>query len=353
MDDEVTHFCRAISAITDAMGATARWQDVIESILGSIVHDLGYRAASVRQLDAEHRTLVLIGSIGLSTEYLAKGAVEVEKSALDREVLKGNLVEIADTSSDSRLQYPEAAVIEGISSILAAPLSLRDQVTGVLRVYSSQPRLAPEIERHFLLSVGRLTARALSDAQRAEAFRNISSEINSSLDIQAVLAAILRHTVQDLNYKGGVIRLLSRSGQELELVAATGLSQAYLSKGAVEVERSAMDQKVLQGELVTLYDLACDAGHQYPEEALKEGIRSVQSLPLMTPERSGAGGHKVIGVLRVYSSQPHRFSMDEVSFLQVIANLGAIALENARLYHEIHGRIDSLRPDEDGWQRIL
>jgi GAF domain-containing protein len=335
------------------MGATARWQEVIDSILRSIVQDLGYRAASVRQLDAEHRTLVLIGSLGLSPEYLAKGAVEVEKSALDREALQGNLVEIPDTRCDPRLQYPEAAVTEGIQSILAAPLSLKDCVMGVLRVYSSQPRLAPEIEKHFLLSVGKLTARALSDAQRAEALRNISSQINSSLDIQAVLTAILRRTVQDLNYKGGIIRLLSRTGHELELVAATGLSQAYLSKGAVEVERSGMDRKVLQGELVTIYDLASDPGHQYPQEALKEGIRSVQSLPLMTPERSGAGGTKVIGVLRVYSSQPHRFSDEEVSFLQVIANLGAIALENARLYHEIHGRMDSLQPDEDGWQRIL
>ncbi len=335
------------------MGATARWQDVLDSILQSIVHDLGYRAASVRQLDAERRTLVLSGSIGLSAGYLAKGAVEVDKSALDREVLQGNVVEIPDTRSDPRLQYPEAAVQEGVFSLLAAPLSLRDRVTGVLRVYSSQPRSATELEKHFLLSVGRLTARALGDAQRAEALRNISNQINSSLDVQEVLTAILRRTVEDLNYKGGIIRLLSRSGQELELVAATGLSQAYLSKGAVEVERSRMDQRVLQGELVTIYDLASDPGHQYPQEALREGIRSVQSLPLMAPERAGTGPHKVIGVFRVYSSQPQRFSDEEVSFLQVIANLGAIALENARLYHEIHGRIDSLQPDEDGWQRIL
>jgi len=58
-------------------------------------------------------------------------------------------------------------------------------------------------------------------------------------------------------------------------------------------------------------------------------------------------------VLRVYSSQPHRFSDDEISFLQIIAGLGAIALQNARLHDELHLRVDSLQPDEDGWQRIL
>ena len=73
----------------------------------------------------------------------------------------------------------------------------------------------------------------------------------------------------------------------------------------------------------------------------------------VAPDRSAAGGQKVIGVLRVYSSQPHRFSEDEVSFLQVIANLGSIALQNAQLYDELHRSIDALQPDEDGWHRIV
>jgi GAF domain-containing protein len=353
LDDQIIRLCRAISAVTDAMGSTAKWQDVLHSILRALVDELGYRAASVRQLNAERRTLVLIGSIGLSEGYLAKGAVEVDKSGLDRQVLEGNLVEIGDVREDTRLQYPDAAVQEGIGSILAAPLALRDRVIGVLRVYSSEPHVAPETEKHFLQSVGKLTARALVNAQYSEAMRNISSQINSTLDLQAVLAAMLQRTVDELNYKGGIVRLLSPAGQYLELVAATGLSQAYLSKGLINVERSAMDQKVLQGELVTVYDVASDPGCQYPQEALREGIRSIQSVPLIAPDRSDAKGHKVIGVLRVYSSQPRRFSDDEVSFLQIIASLGAIALQNARLYHELTRRVDSLQPDEDGWQRII
>ncbi len=353
MDDQIIRLCRAIAAVTDAMGSTAKWPDVLDSILHALVDELGYKAASVRQLDAERRALVLMGALGLSENYLAKGAVEVDKSGLDRRVLEGDLVEIHDVRDDPRLQYPEAAVQEGIGSLIAAPLALRGRVTGVLRVYSSQARVAPETEKHFLQSVGKLTARALIGAQHSEAMRNISRQITSSLDMQAVLTAILARTVDELNYRGGIVRLLTPTGQRLELVAATGLSQSYLSKGAVDVERSAMDQRVLQGEPVTIYDVAADPGYQYPKEALKEGIRSIQSVPMIAPDRSDPRGHKVIGVLRVYSSQPHRFSEDEVSFLQTIASLGAIALENARLYHELDRRVDSLQPDENGWQRIM
>ncbi len=353
MDDQIARLCRAIAAVTDAMEATARWQDVLASILRSVVDELGYKAASVRRLDAEHRTFVLSGAVGLSEAYLAKGAVEVEKSGVDRDVMEGRLVEIADVRNDSRLQYPEAVVVEGIGSIIAAPLALKDRVIGVLRVYSGQPREAPDTEKHFVQSVGKLTARALINAQRYEAMRSISQQINSSLDLQEVLTVILQRTVQELNYKGGIIRLLTPTGQHLELAAATGVSQAYLSKGVVDVERSEIDQKILQGNSVTVYDVASDPGYQYPREALQEGIRSIQSVPLVAPDRSAPGGTKVIGVLRVYSSQPHRFGKDEVAFLHFIANLGAIALKNARLFDELSRRVNSLQPDEDGWHRLV
>ncbi len=353
MENHIIRLCRAISAVTDAMVSTAGWQDVLDSILHALVDEFGYMAASVRQLDAERRTLVLAGALGLSEEYLAKGSVQVEKSGLDQEVLEGTLVEIADARDDPRLQYPDAAAREGIGSILAAPLALRDRVTGVLRVYSRTARAAAETEKHFLQSVAKLTARALINAKHSEAMRNISRHISSSLDTQAVLTAMLERTVDELNYKGGAIRLLDAGGQHLELVAATGLSQAYLSKGVIDVERSGMDQRVLRGELVTIYDVADNTGYQYPQEALREGIRSIESIPLVVPDRSDSKGRKVIGVLRVYSSQPHRFSDDEISFLQNVASLGAIALQNALLYNELHRRVDSLQPDEDGWHRIL
>jgi len=353
LEGQVIRFCRAISAVTDAMGSLAHWREVLDSILHALVEELGYRAASVRQLDAERQTLVLVGALGLSEDYLSKGAVEIERSALDREVLEGRLVEVADVRNDARLQYPAEAEREGIGSILAAPLSLKGQVTGVLRAYSAEPRVATDTETHFLLSVGKLTARALASARQSEALLNISRQVNSSLDLQAVLTAILHQTVEELNYRGAIIRLISPTGQRLELVAATGLSQAYLNKGAVELEHSGIDRRVLQGEAVTIYDVAGEPGYQYPREALEEGIRSVQAVPLIAPDRAEPGGRKVIGVLRVYSSQPRRFGDEDVSFLQVVANLGAIALENARMFHELNRRIDSLQPDEDGWHRLL
>ncbi|MBU0734590.1 MAG: HAMP domain-containing histidine kinase, partial [Proteobacteria bacterium] len=68
-----------------------------------------------------------------------------------------------------------------------------------------------------------------------------------------------------------------------------------------------------------------DPGLQYPEEARREGLVSVLSLPLK-------GRAKVIGTLRLYTGEKRTFSQDEIDFLSALAAQGAISLENARIY---------------------
>jgi signal transduction protein with GAF and PtsI domain len=350
-EEVANRFCAALSSIADAMMPTGNWRAVLDRILRSLVDNLGYKAASARRLDAEHRTLVLCGAVGLSEAYLDKGSIELDKSGIDREVLSGMVIDISDAACDPRLQYPEAAAQEGIGSILAAPLALRDRSIGVLRVYSGEPRTADAIEKKFLQSVAKLAARALVMSHRIELLHNLARQVNSSLDPQVVLSEMLQNTVDELNFKGGIVRLLDRAGERLELVAATGVTQAYLNKGPVSVGQSAMDRSVLQGNAVTIYDVMAEPGYQYPEEALKEGIRSVQSIPLATMD-PGSGQARIFGVLRIYSAQPHRFGEDEIAFLQSIANLGAVALENARLHQQLMQRVDAQKLDEEGWYRI-
>jgi GAF domain-containing protein len=53
-------------------------------------------------------------------------------------------------------------------------------------------------------------------------------------------------------------------------------------------------------------------------------------------------GEKPIGVLRVYSGEIRRFDADEVQFLEAVANLSAIALENARLHQALQTDYDLL-----------
>jgi GAF domain-containing protein len=174
----------------------------------------------------------------------------------------------------------------------------------------------------------------------------VAAEINSSLKLNDVLKALLRNVIEEVNCKAASIRLLGPRKRRLHLMAAEGLSDRYLKKGEVWVEESPIDREVLQGRPAMIYDVQREVGFQYPEEAAREGIRSVLAVPLQVRD-------EIIGVLRAYSVQPHRFSEEEVQFLEAIADLGAVAIENARLHEALSEKYEAAREDWAGWYRFL
>ncbi|MBG0776586.1 MAG: GAF domain-containing protein [Desulfovibrionaceae bacterium] len=158
---------------------------------------------------------------------------------------------------------------------------------------------------------------------------SVAKAINSSLDPSRVLAGIVEQVTGAMQAKGCFIRLLDKSGSTLEPSAYYGLSERYAQKGPVEVAKSRLDQEVLKGRVIKMADVTCDDRFQYPAEAKEEGLVSMLVVPLT------ARGERVVGVLRVYSGQVREFTEDEIEFVNCIANLSGLALENARMYHAL------------------
>jgi len=68
-------------------------------------------------------------------------------------------------------QYPAEAQAEGIHSVLAVPLSAKDRIVGVMRVYSAQPRPFTAVGAEFLLSVAGIVAVAIENAKLHQALQ--------------------------------------------------------------------------------------------------------------------------------------------------------------------------------------
>jgi len=171
--------------------------------------------------------------------------------------------------------------------------------------------------------------RALDRAYREmEALYKIGQVISSTLDMNEVLSLIAENAARLTGMKACSIRLFDRGGKELSIGGHYGLSQAYLDKGPVDIERSLIDKETLAGGVVQVLEVEDDVRFQYREEAKREGLRSMLSVPV-------AAKNRVLGVIRVYSAEPHRFSELEQNLLKSLSNLGALAIDNAHSYAEL------------------
>ena len=165
------------------------------------------------------------------------------------------------------------------------------------------------------------------------ALYDVAKVINASLEPSDVLQEIVNCVVKAMHVKACSLRLLDSREKKLVLGASCGLSDAYLQKGPILIEESGLDRKALKGKTVFVKDAQTDKNFQYGGKAVAEGIRSVLVVPLLLEK-------KAVGVLRVYTEKIREFSEKESRFLEVVANLSAIALDNARLHKTLQNECD-------------
>ena len=158
-------------------------------------------------------------------------------------------------------------------------------------------------------------------------FQEISKLLSSTMELPEILDHILKEIIKVLGLKGGTIRLVNPKSHTLEWAASIGVSQKYSSKGPVDLDKRVSD--AMTGTPVLVLDAANDPRMQYPKEAKEEGIASMLTIPMK------AKGGKVIGVMRLVTSEQKDFSMDEVDFACAVGELGAQAITNARMFEEL------------------
>ena len=167
-----------------------------------------------------------------------------------------------------------------------------------------------------------------------ETMVKVTKAIAHSRDPEEVVLMTAEGIKTALEAKACALFLIDRQKGELEIAASFGLSEEYINKGPV----SALKSIALSAEEgpVAIYDVGDDPRIQYPEAAQKEGIASILSVPIVTH------GH-LLGVLRVYTTEPWEFTLDDVNFVQALAQIAGMAIEMSRLYQGQKEAIDILR----------
>lgn len=167
-------------------------------------------------------------------------------------------------------------------------------------------------------------------------FYETAQTILSSASLQSTLDTLVERSVAALRVKGGSLRLVNEQTHQLEQVASCGLSDAYLNKGALDSDLSVPE--VLGGTVVCIQNAFDDPRIQYRDELRTEGINTMLSLPL---EASG----KSIGVLRLYSAELRNYSPEEVELVAAMAELGGLAIANAKLYESEGVKLSTMLQD--------
>lgn len=152
-------------------------KEVLHNLTTGISNALGMKGAAIRLLDKDKETLTLVASHGLSDAFLNKGPVSM-KQCLEH-TLKGKTEVIRDVTTDRHISYREETLKEGIASIVCAAVKARDEVIGVLRLYSSVQR---EFSEDTLLLINALAHQGGLAIQNASMYMELAEDKKSLED---------------------------------------------------------------------------------------------------------------------------------------------------------------------------
>lgn len=354
---------------TQSILSSTSLQETLDTLVERSVAALKVKGGSLRLVDEQTHQLQQVASCGLSETYLNKGTLSSDQSV--PEVLSGEAVCIQDAFDDPRVQYRDALRAEGINTMLSLPLEASGKAIGVLRLYSAKRRKFSDEEIELVAAMAELGGLAIANARlyaaegiklssllrdigvelaetpaaveqqtcafasepddperSLEYFRTLhemTRAILSTLDSKEVMDLIVARVTSLMHVKAAALRLINETSNELELLAAKGLSERFLTKGPPHADTSI--RETLEGHPVLIADTTRDLRLEYPAETVAEGIAAILSLPIIAQ-------HKVIGVLRVYSARKRAYSQEDVTFLSAVAEIAGIVVMNAKLYEK-------------------
>ena len=166
---------------------------------------------------------------------------------------------------------------------------------------------------------------ALPDVSRDRLLYQVAAELTSSLDLDEVLSRVMDRVIDLMHATRGFVVLVNPESSRIEVRMARGADEEELKKEFLG-SKTVIDQVMSEGKPVLSTDASLDDRFKGQQSVILHNLRSIIAAPLLVRGRT-------IGA--VYVDNPFRagiFEETDKDFLQAIADLAAIAIDNALTY---------------------
>ncbi len=124
-------------SITRVLSSNSELLVLFNHMVEGICRTFEVQGACIMLYDEGEKQLFNVGSYGISEQYLTKGPVLVNERYSS--FFTGEAVLIEDLQTDPRIHYPKEAEKENLHSLLSIPIKSRGAITGIIRMYHSEP----------------------------------------------------------------------------------------------------------------------------------------------------------------------------------------------------------------------
>ena len=165
------------------------------------------------------------------------------------------------------------------------------------------------------------------DAGHLGAFDKVAADILSSLELDVTLLSVLNAVTATTHADIAGILLADETGEALRMQACTGHRTVATARLVVRRGQGVAGKVYEEGRPVRVDDYQADPtiSRDFADIAQADGTRAALGAPMTVRGRT-------VGVAMSWRREPAAYSAADLQAMTTLANLAAIAVENARLY---------------------
>jgi len=271
-------------------------------------------------------------------------------SASGRAIMTRAIAYVRDVHRDADYELHPLNEASAIRCILAVPMLREGTAIGAINVSATKPEMFSETQIAMLKTFAdqaviaientRLfnelqsrTAELGRSVEELKALGEVGSALSSTLDVDTVLRTILAHASQLAGTQVGQVFDYDEATEELRPRAISGYSQEVadeLLRNPIKKGEGVSGRAVATRQPVEVPDITIEVSYdpRLRDLVVASGVRALLAVPLIREDQ-------VLGALTLGRSEPGEFSKQVVDLVTTFASQSALAMQNARLFHQL------------------
>jgi signal transduction protein with GAF and PtsI domain len=159
------HQMDTLSKVSKTITSSHYLEEILHLIVSMVAETMNAPVCSIMLLDEKNQELVLKATQSHSQAYVHKPNIKVQKSMLGRVVLERKPLVIRNVTEEKGYSYRELARQEGLCSLVAVPMMIKEKVIGVFSLYTSTEHPFPPEEIQLISTIANQAAVAIENTK--------------------------------------------------------------------------------------------------------------------------------------------------------------------------------------------
>jgi len=183
---------KLLSNISGTIVSDSYINEILQLIVTMAAQVLKSKICSIMLLDEKNKELVIAATQSLSLDYKNKPPIKLGQSVSGRSVMEKRVITVNDVRKDKGYMYPDIARSEGIVSMLAVPMMIRERAIGVINNYTDTVHEFTQEEINILRSIAGQAAVAIENTRLRDEILKAREELNTRKLIEKAKGVLMK-----------------------------------------------------------------------------------------------------------------------------------------------------------------